>query len=229
VIRAVFFDWLNTLVHPEPERHEIYLRTYHEFGVELDLKKVVGGLSAAENLVSEGNPIKWQESGDNEPCIRYQEVLLAESGISLPREKIAGVTSRLNRWAKEVSLILYDDVIPVFEELGRRNLLLGLLTNMPKGFGLNYRELGLEPYFDVVVTSEEAGANKPKPPIFRLALERAGVDAGEAVYVGDQYGTDVIGARGVNIKPVLIDRFGFVPEVTDCERITTLNELGRCL
>lgn len=225
----MFFDWLNTLAHPEPERHEIYLRTYREFGIELDLKRLASGISTAENLVAEGNPVKWRESGDNEPCIRYQEVLLSEFGIRLPREKIAGVVSRLNYWVQHVSLILYDDVIPTFEELKQRGLILGLLTNMPKGFGLNYRELGLEPYLDVVVTSEEAGANKPKPPIFRLALERAGVGAAEAVYVGDQYGTDVIGAKGVDIKPVLIDRFGFTPEVADCERITSLSELGRCL
>jgi len=229
MIKAVFFDWLNTLVHPEPERHEIYLRTYREFGAELDLKKLVRGIALAEKMLSEGSPFRWEESEKGEPCIRYQEILLAESEVKFRREKIVGVIRRLNQWAEEVSLVLYDDVLPAFSWLKQRGFILGLLTNMQKRAGLICRELGLEPYFDVVVTSEEAGATKPKPPIFRLALERTGVSAQEAVYIGDQYGTDVIGARGVGIKPVLIDRYDLEPEVSDCPRIRSLAELDGCL
>jgi putative hydrolase of the HAD superfamily len=76
-----------------------------------------------------------------------------------------------------------------------------------------------------VVTSKEVGSNKPEPPIFLAALDRAGVSASEAVYVGDQYDTDVVGARGVGIKPILIDRYGLMPEVSDCPRIRSLPEV----
>jgi len=76
-----------------------------------------------------------------------------------------------------------------------------------------------------VVTSSEVGANKPEPPIFLAALERARVDASEAAYIGDQYETDVVGARGVGIKPILIDRYDLLPEVSDCPRIHTLTEV----
>lgn len=88
-----------------------------------------------------------------------------------------------------------------------------------------YRELGLEPYLNFIVTSKEVGANKPEPAIFLAALERAGVDASEAVYIGDQYETDVIGARGVGIKPILIDRWDLLTEVDDCPRIHNLSEV----
>jgi putative hydrolase of the HAD superfamily len=76
-----------------------------------------------------------------------------------------------------------------------------------------------------MVTSREVGANKPEPAIFLAALERAGVSAPEAVYVGDQYQTDVLGARGVGIKPILIDRFDLESEASDCPRIHSLMEL----
>ena len=91
------------------------------------------------------------------------------------------------------------------------------------------RQFGLEPYLDFVVTSGEVGAEKPKPPIFLAALQQAGVDASEAVYVGDQYGTDVVGARGVGINPILIDRYDITPEVSDCPRILSLTELPQYL
>jgi len=88
------------------------------------------------------------------------------------------------------------------------------------------RKLGLEPYLDVIVTSEEAGADKPNPIIFQAALQRAGVDASEAVHVGDQYKMDVVGARGVGVNPILIDRYNLYPEGSDCPRICNLTELA---
>ncbi len=94
---------------------------------------------------------------------------------------------------------------------------------------LAYRKLGLEPYLDFVVSSEEVGANKPAPAIFLAAVEKAGVKASEAVHVGDQYELDVVGARGVGINPVLIDRYDVTPGVSDCPRIRTLPELVQYL
>jgi putative hydrolase of the HAD superfamily len=87
------------------------------------------------------------------------------------------------------------------------------------------RELGLEPYINFIVTSGDVGVDKPKPPIFLAALERAGVNASEAVHVGDQYKLDIIGARGVGITPILIDRYDLYSEVSDCPRIHSLTEL----
>ena len=91
------------------------------------------------------------------------------------------------------------------------------------------RELGLEPYLDFVVTPQEVGADKPKPPIFLAALDKARVEASQAVHVGDQYNMDVVGARGVGITPILIDRYDIYPEVSDCPRIHNLSELAQYL
>ena len=104
-----------------------------------------------------------------------------------------------------------------------RGLILGLITNLFMG------GVGLESYLDFVVTAKEVGADKPEPPIFLAALERAGVNASEALYIGDQYQTDILGARGVGITPVLIDRFDLAPEVSDCPRIHNLTEVAQYL
>ena len=90
---------------------------------------------------------------------------------------------------------------------------------------LTYRELGLEGYLDVVVTSDEAGASKPQPPIFLFALAKARLAAEEALHVGDQYGTDVVGARNVGMNAILLDRDDIDSEFTDCKRIVSLAEL----
>ena len=65
--------------------------------------------------------------------------------------------------------------------------------------------LGFLPHLDFVLDSSVVGIEKPDPRIFRLALERAGVTPGEAVYVGDLYSIDVLGARAVGMSAVLLD------------------------
>ena len=61
---------------------------------------------------------------------------------------------------------------------------------------------GLTPLVDVLVASEDVGVSKPDPAIFRIALERAGVDAPAAVMVGDSWANDVAGARDAGIRAV---------------------------
>jgi putative hydrolase of the HAD superfamily len=88
-----------------------------------------------------------------------------------------------------------------------------------------YTELGLQPYLDFKVTSAEVGYDKPRPEIFMAALEKGKVKSKEALYVGDQYDVDIIGARGVGMKAVLIDRNNYFPDITDCPRIRSLTEI----
>jgi putative hydrolase of the HAD superfamily len=91
------------------------------------------------------------------------------------------------------------------------------------------RELGIASYLDFTVTSAEVGADKPQPPIFLKALELAGVKADEAIHVGDQYQNDVLGAKGVGISPILLDRADYYAEITDCPRIRSLTEISKYL
>jgi len=219
MIKAVFFDWLNTLAHPEPDRHELFSQVAQELGVELPPQKLIRAIYEAESQVPAGAPPRWSEGKDEAPFIRYQEVLSAEVGVKLPREVMLELTKRISQMARGVTWVLYDDVLPTVKTLKQRGLILGLISNLIIG------TVGLESYLDFVVTAKEIGVDKPAPPIFLAALERAGVNASEAVYVGDQYQTDVLGARGVGIKPILIDRYDLLPEVSDCPRIHSLAEV----
>ena len=63
---------------------------------------------------------------------------------------------------------------------------------------------GLRAYFDVVVDSALVGVEKPDPAIFRAALDVLGVPPEEALYVGDLYEVDVLGANAAGIPAVLL-------------------------
>lgn len=223
MIKAVFFDWMNTLAHPEPDRHEYYCQAARELGIELSPQKVMRGIYAADSQLPAGIPPRWSEEKEQEPFIRFQEIILAEAGVELPRDVILKLLKMFKQLVEGATWVLYDDVLPTVKALKQRGLILGLISNIYLG------RARLGPYLDFVVTAKEAGASKPEPPIFLLALEQAGVNASEAVYVGDQYQTDVLGARGVGIKPILIDRYDLLPEVSDCPRIHSLTEVAQYL
>ena len=62
----------------------------------------------------------------------------------------------------------------------------------------------MEDAFDHIVISAEVGVAKPEPKIFRIALEQAGVQAEEAVFVDDFYvnieGCEKVGMKGIHFK-----------------------------
>jgi HAD superfamily hydrolase (TIGR01509 family) len=89
-------------------------------------------------------------------------------------------------------------------ELAAAGLRLAVVSNWDVGLHDHLRALGLDAVVDSVVTSAEAGAPKPAPAIFELALARLGVDdPARAIHVGDSP-ADAEGARaaGLHFDPV---------------------------
>jgi putative hydrolase of the HAD superfamily len=70
------------------------------------------------------------------------------------------------------------------------------------------RHLGMTELIDVLVISEEAGAKKPEAAIFRIALERCGATANDAVMLGDSWESDIVGAHAAGIRAVWLNRKG---------------------
>ena len=68
------------------------------------------------------------------------------------------------------------------------------------------RHCGLDAHIDALIVSEEVGLSKPHPRIFQVALDRLRVRAGEAVMIGDSWSADIVGARGVGIRPIWFNR-----------------------
>jgi len=229
LIKAIFFDWFNTLARYEPPREELHSRALQEFGIELSPHKILPALLAADRYFYEENvssPVERRQPEEKAKIyMHYQDIVLTRAGVRADQKLLLGVMKRMQQLFKKISFALFDDVLEVLPELKEKGLILGLLTNATKDMISIYRKLGLEPYLDFIVTSEEAGVDKPAPAIFQAALRQAGVGASQTIHVGDQYKIDVVGARRVGINPILIDRYDFYPEVSDCPRIRNLTEL----
>ena len=233
MIKAIFFDWFNTLARFEPSRQELYGEAFREFGIEIAPKPIMRGILTADRYYFEENTRSPVEKRSPEEQVEvysyYPKAILTEAGVNVPQELPLKIVKRVLSQFQGVTFALFDDVLSTLQKLKEQKLALGLLTNATKDMLSTYHKLGLEPYLDFVVTSQEAGADKPQSPIFLAALQRTGVDASEAVHIGDQYQVDVVGARGVGITPILIDRYDLYPEITDCPRITSLSAVAQYL
>jgi FMN phosphatase YigB (HAD superfamily) len=96
---------------------------------------------------------------------------------------------------------------PFLNEL-RKGYRLAVVSNFdytPTARGVLERE-GIAELFETVVVSDEVGWRKPKPEIFETALRRLGVEAREALFVGDRADIDVMGAQAVGMDAAWINR-----------------------
>ncbi len=91
-----------------------------------------------------------------------------------------------------------------------------------------FARIGLARFFEVIVDSGEVGIEKPDVRVFEFALRGMNVRAEEAVYVGDVFKVDVLGARAAGMRAILIDPHGFHAD-KPCERVASLAALPALL
>ena len=153
----------------------------------------------------------------------YQRIVLKEAGMAADEKIVLRLLGMMQQ--AKMDLVLFDDVMPALDDLKKRSLKLGLISNIEQNMTATLDKLGLSSKLDIVVTSQDAGFTKPQPEIFQYALKKAGVKPAEAVYVGDQYQVDVIGAKSAGMKGILIDRDNYYQEKLDCPKIKSLKDL----
>ena len=65
--------------------------------------------------------------------------------------------------------------------------------------------LNLHHFFDIVITSEEVGYEKPNPEIFKEALRRMHCKAEKSTMVGNKFITDAMGAINAGMSAILVN------------------------
>ena len=229
MIKAVFLDFYNTLVHFNPVREEVQIQACRSFGIQASPDGLARGYAMADAYMDSENagdvPLARRSPEEQQRFFaEYERLVLRGAGMEVDLKTAARIWDKVRQ--VPYGLALYDDVLPALDLLRLRDMTLGVLSNIDRDMDALSQELGLEPYLDFTVTSGEVGRGKPHPPIFLTALERAGVvEPREVLHVGDSYASDVVGARGVGIYPLLLDRDGTQTHITDCPRISSLMEV----
>ena len=111
----------------------------------------------------------------------------------------------------------------VLARLRSDGLGIGCISNSNGSVARALEQAGLAAHLDFILDSGIVGIEKPDPRIFRLALDAAGLGPEEAVYVGDLYSIDVVGARRAGLRAILLDPLGLWPQ-SDCLKCRDLAE-----
>ena len=92
------------------------------------------------------------------------------------------------------------------------------------------RACGLTDYFDTVILSEDAGANKPSPVFFSYALRKSGAKKEQTLMIGDNLQTDIIGAMLAGLDAAWFNRYPEYPTDAPVDYVvTSLSELKEIL
>lgn len=231
VVTTVVFDVGLTLVRPEPSFAEVFASVCRACGLAVEPQAV----AAADHLWAEqherwrvaGEPSPWE--GDRDAETRYFLTLYRRILDHLDIDHDGTVPDRLLEvFVDHASYGAYPDAVPALAALARRGVGLAVLSNW--GSRPRLRDVlahaDLERWFDQVVVSGEVGLAKPDPAVFLHLLDRIGTAAGPHVaYVGDDLRSDVVPARQLGLRAVLVDRSGRHrhhdgPRVTDLRQLT---------
>ena len=85
---------------------------------------------------------------------------------------------------------------------------------------VQYRKLrscGLHNHFDTIVLSEDAGVNKPSPLFFDYAIQKTGAQKETTLMIGDNFQTDILGAKRYGLDTAYFNRF---PDYPAAEPVT---------
>jgi HAD superfamily hydrolase (TIGR01662 family) len=221
VIRAVLFDVDFTLARPGPELGpEGYVAAGAACGLTLDAGRYEEARDAAF-VDLQHHP---ELDHDEEIWIAFTERVVLGMGGTEPasHDCAAEITGR---WARHENFELYDDTIPVLQELRARGIRIGLVSNSARDVREFARHHALD--IDAGISSFHHGKTKPHASIFRAVLDLLDVEPHEALMVGDSISDDIEGALALGMRAVLVDRLGLKPDFEP--RIATLNELAAFL
>jgi putative hydrolase of the HAD superfamily len=131
----------------------------------------------------------------------------------------------VREWERHENFSLYEDALPALDDLRRRGLKLGLVSNGQRDLDEFAAHHALD--VDATVGSKSHGRTKPHPSIFVAALRALDASPAEAAMVGDSLEDDIEGARALGIRAILLDRDGRHPDAED--RIDALLALPAAL
>lgn len=226
---AILFDAGLTLLRSATPTARMAQQVMAARGISVDRKALESAMSRSEAHLEQ----RWHRGDWWATESQVRRLFLEAYAVGLSRPEILGdaddrietlAGAMYDAYADAAHWALYPDVRPTLDRLHEAGLVMGVVSDWGHGLEALLLELGLAEDLAFVVVSSRLGISKPDPTVFHMALDRIGVSADRALYVGDTYVKDVLGARAAGIRPVLLDRQNRVPRA-DCEVIGDLREL----
>jgi putative hydrolase of the HAD superfamily len=207
--RAVFFDAVGTLIHPDPSAPAVYADAARRFGSRLDLPAIAARFRTA---------FRRQEEIDHSTGLRTDEAREVARWRVIVAEVLDDVTDPegcfaflYSHFARPAAWRTDPEAAAVLAELAGRGYRLGIASNFDERLRRVAEGLpGLAPVTDLVISSE-VGWRKPAPEFFRQMCAQSGLAPAEVLLVGDDPVNDYGGAHACGLHALLYDPDGTAP------------------
>jgi len=209
---VIFLDVGDTLIRAHPSWAGVYRQGLLESGIDVsekDLERALLHETQAGAWWNIEDPFEPTEENSWQRIVAFDAAVLRRVGHDdLPTDVFKRIEES---FARRSAWYVYPDVMPALDALRATGIRLCVISNFVWGAPELIHDLELASHFEALVISARVGFQKPNPGIFKVAIERMHVAPEQAWHVGDSYRADVIGARRVGIKGLLIDRSGSDP------------------
>lgn len=229
MIKSILFDLDGTLRHSIPAGGDVFAEYAESLGLKISAED--RRRAARWEHYYWANSIELRADFDKHNgesmdfWTAYARRYLVALGASSERaDELAPLVNRYMYDSYKPQNFVPPELPNVLDQLRESGYSLGVVSNRERPFTEELLQINLIHYFDLSLAAGEVDFYKPDPNIFLAALERTGARPEQAIYVGDNYFADVIGARRAGLVPVLYDPRGLFPDA-GCDAISDFEQL----
>ncbi len=205
--RQVFLDFGGTLVSEPPDPYPTFRSVLGAEGFELSRERYLEADRIASARIE---PMRYRQLGQSPSFLDLSIIeTLRELGIADPSGRI--VIRLHGEFTSPEWRPVYPETVRVLETLSESKVPVHLISNSTDMLVETIARRGWDRFFRSVTFTQEAGAEKPAPAVFHLALARARCPAAEALHVGDSWVADYLGASRIGMRAVWLNRSGRSP------------------
>ena len=211
LVRAVFLDLGDTLVHLDRPWEEVYpfnLRALHQYLEPHGLRVALEEFSKTFKHVFDDASYRSDLYKTEVPMEEIIAKVLRKSGLKGVGADLQS-SAVIEFFKPEIDFWkVYPDTVQTLTHLEREGYLMGVVSNTKSDWAVRAiverRELGR--FFKAIVTSAALKIRKPRPEIFTQALNALDVNPQDSVFVGDSMQADVAGAKHVGMRSIHVLR-----------------------
>jgi putative hydrolase of the HAD superfamily len=221
--RALYFDAVGTLIHPEPAAAAVYAEVGRRHGSRLSGAEIRPRFAAAFRREEDVDRAAGWRTSEVRERQRWQRIVAAV--LEDVRDPEACFHELYDHFARPEAWRCEPAAATVLPELRRRGLVVGLASNYDRR--LRTVVAGLAPLSEIenLIISSEIGWRKPARPFFDAVCKQAGVSVREVMHIGDDFANDYAGAAAAGMQTVLVGDGG--PAGTRC--VAAVEELLKIL
>ena len=230
-IKGILFDSGDTLVRPKGgswwPKQQFYLTALAAHGInDANLDRFDQAIGKGRQYLNENHNLTTEEE-EVEQFRTYHHIALGELGVVNPSPELLDDLMVPGKLGIEA----FPDTEPVLQQLRRKKINLGVVSDNWPSLDRRYREIGIRGYFDAFVISAVVGCSKPCERIYRTAIEKIGLAPESLMFVDDNL-VAVEGAIRLGMAGVIISRYGETPQgglrwVADLEELVAMLDLDR--